>query len=455
MSDPSKSQEGKLIYEGSVKRLWQAPDDADKLHFEFTDDYSIFDWGKMPDTIENKGKALAFLGAHFFDTFGQSSFWKELRDSKHLKRFGGDWLKRRFNHSVFETLTNSGLPHHFKRLVNDAGTVERNAIATADGVRMEVLKAHTPKPELRKMLNHELYFYPHVTDQQKERQASAANDGNVRRLVPLEIVFRFGMPEGSSLTSRLQKNPEYLRELGLPAVPSPGEWFPVPVIEFFTKLEPSDRLLSWTEASMMSGLSADAFEDLCETTLYCALGLYHLFAEKGLELWDGKFEFVVEYPEIGKARLLLADSIGPDELRLISHGHHLSKELIRQIYKDTTWASALKKSKDIAKQRLEPDFKRICIEELKESPAKLAGNERDLVNALYGSLANLMAGSEVFPNQPTMDDFVNQLETTIGKVKQGNGQTDNRHARRRSQPMRTAIHHPEKDISVKPGGDNK
>lgn len=455
MSDLSKSPEGKPIYEGSVKRLWQSPDDEDNLLFEFTDDYSIFDWGKMPDTIANKGKALAFLGAHFFETFGQAEFWRALRDSKYLKRFGGDWLKRRFSHSVYEALTNSGLPHHFKGLTDGNGAVERTKIAGTDKVYMEVLKAHTPKPELRKMLNHELYFYPHVTDQHKVRQASAAANGNVRRLVPLEIVFRFGMPEGSSLTSRLKNNPGYLKELGLPAVPTPGEWFPVPVIEFFTKLEPSDRLLSWTEASMMSGLSGEAFEDLLETTLYCALGLYHIFAEKGIELWDGKFEFVVEYPEVGKPRILLADSIGPDELRLICRGHHLSKELIRQIYKDSAWAGALKKAKDLAKQRLEPDFKRICSEELKESPAPLTVQEREIVDGLYGSLANLIAGAEVFPNQPSMDDFVNTLQSTFAKGKQDASASDNRHARRKSQPMRTAVHHPDKEISVKSRGDNK
>ncbi|MDZ4836734.1 MAG: phosphoribosylaminoimidazolesuccinocarboxamide synthase [Candidatus Melainabacteria bacterium] len=455
MSDLSKSPEGKPIYEGSVKRLWQSPDDADNLRFEFTDDYSIFDWGKMPDTITNKGKALAFLGAHFFETFGEAKFWQSLRESKYLKRFGGDWLKRRFSHPVYETLTTSGLPHHFKRLVNAGGTVDRTAIATTDKVYMEVVKANVPNPELRKMLNHELYFYPHVSDQSKVRQSSTAADGSVRRLVPLEIVFRFGMPEGSSLTSRLQKNPGYLRELGLPAVPTPGEWFPVPVIEFFTKLEPSDRLLSWTEASLMSGLSAQAFEDLLETTLYCALGLYHLFAEKGLELWDGKFEFVVEYPANGKPRILLADSIGPDELRLICRGHHLSKELIRQIYKDTPWTNALSKAKDLAKQRLEPDFKRICAEELGQTPAPLTVAEREIVDGLYGSLANLMAGTEVFPNQPTMDDFVNTLQTTFPQDKPDVGASGNRHAHRKSQPLRTAIHHTDKEISVKARGDNK
>jgi phosphoribosylaminoimidazole-succinocarboxamide synthase len=454
MSNPNKSKDMKMIYEGSVKRLWQCPDDADRLWFQFTDDYSIFDWGKMPDTIANKGRALAFLGAHFFEVMEKASFWNELKESKHLKRFGGDWLKKRFNHPVYKNLVASGLTHHFKQLNSGTGKVESTAIATTDKVYMEVLKAETPTPEHRKILNHELYFYPHTSDQDKKYE---------RRLIPLEIVFRFGMPEGSSLTSRLQKNPGYLKELGLPATPTPGEWFPVPVIEFFTKLEPSDRLLSWTEASLLSGLSGESFEALLEATLNCALALYHLFAEKGLELWDGKFEFVVEYPKNAKGenlppRILLADSIGPDELRLIYRGHHLSKELIRQIYKDTDWANALQKSKDLAKQRLDSNFKRICIEELKQQPAKLSDSERAIVDALYGTLANHLAGSEVFPKHPTMDEYVDLLQSTFGKDKPGypstTSDTKQTHCRSHNHANKTNLTQ-EKEISIKSRGDGK
>lgn len=452
MTDLNKSNDMTLIYEGSVKRLWQCPDDEGKLWFQFTDDYSIFDWGKMPNTIANKGRALTFLGAHFFEVMGQASFWQALKNSKHIKRFGGDWLKKRFSHLVYQTLTTSGLPHHFTKLSDGRSEVKRHEIATAGNAFMEVLKADVPTPEHRKILNHELYFYPHTTQQGRTYE---------RRLIPLEIVFRFGMPEGSSLIARLKKNPEYLKELGLPATPTPGEWFPVPVIEFFTKLEPSDRLLSWTEANVLSGLPAETFEALLETTLDCALALYHEFAEKGLELWDGKFEFVVEYGKNAKGealppRVLLADSIGPDELRLIYRGHHLSKELIRQIYKDTSWAAALQKAKELAKQRLDSDFKRICIEELKERPEKLNDEERKIVDSLYGTLANHIAGSGVFPQHPGMDEFVDNLQKTFGGERTEGSKSDRKHPHRRPQNTsgKTAVHQ-DKDISIVSRGDGK
>jgi len=36
-------------------------------HFVFSDRYSVFDWGEMPDLIGYKGQALAVMGAYFFE----------------------------------------------------------------------------------------------------------------------------------------------------------------------------------------------------------------------------------------------------------------------------------------------------------------------------------------------------------------------------------------------------
>ena len=52
----------KTQYTGSVKNVLASIEDPDSLWFAFTDDYSVFDWGKMPDSITNKGKALALIG---------------------------------------------------------------------------------------------------------------------------------------------------------------------------------------------------------------------------------------------------------------------------------------------------------------------------------------------------------------------------------------------------------
>ena len=47
------------VYHGSVKNFFVEKEPTKEAmgsgYFEFTDDYSIFDYGKMPDTIEGKG----------------------------------------------------------------------------------------------------------------------------------------------------------------------------------------------------------------------------------------------------------------------------------------------------------------------------------------------------------------------------------------------------------------
>ncbi|MFB6134283.1 MAG: phosphoribosylaminoimidazolesuccinocarboxamide synthase, partial [Halanaeroarchaeum sp.] len=42
-------------------------DSLGRGRFEFTDDYSVFDWGKMPDTIPEKGASLCTMGAYNFE----------------------------------------------------------------------------------------------------------------------------------------------------------------------------------------------------------------------------------------------------------------------------------------------------------------------------------------------------------------------------------------------------
>ena len=56
---------------GSVKDLKilgkGTPDKFGEARFVFSDRYSVFDWGEMPDHIENKGAALCLMGAYCFE----------------------------------------------------------------------------------------------------------------------------------------------------------------------------------------------------------------------------------------------------------------------------------------------------------------------------------------------------------------------------------------------------
>lgn len=384
------------IYEGSVKRVWQPATKPDRLWFEFTDDYSVFDWGKMPDTIACKGKALTAFGAHFFEQLSKPDFWQSLQSKLALQKFNQNWWRERTENQVFAHLRQSGLPSHFVGLVDETGSkLPLKSVSTCERpLFLEVIRAHVPKVSPSSLNGQTIYYYPLDSHKQKTR------------LVPLEVVFRFGMPSGSSLKVRLEKDPQYARKLGLTETPQEGKWFDRPVLEFFTKLEPKDRLLTLQEAVNISTLSVAQFKELSELALAAAVGLFVLFADRGIELWDGKFEFIVHDDQ-----LLLADSIGPDELRLLYEGAHLSKEFIRQIYRDTIWEKAIKEAQSIATGRGTDNWKQICSEELRQTPEPLSAPAKALADALYPCLFNCVAGEEVFGGQPQLSQLSSKLST--------------------------------------------
>ncbi|HEY9714371.1 MAG TPA: phosphoribosylaminoimidazolesuccinocarboxamide synthase, partial [Chroococcales cyanobacterium] len=259
-------------------------------------------------------------------------------------------------------------------------------------ILMEVLKAAVNRPQPHRIGNNTLYFYP-------------VNATPGRRLIPLEIVFRFGMPSGSSLPQRLARDPAYARTLGLKNTPEIGTFFEHPVLEFYTKLEPKDRLLSLQEATLVSGLNAQQFENLVELSLDIAMALYFIFADRSIELWDGKIEMVVD--EDGT--LMLADSVGPDELRLLFDGCHLSKEMIRQIYRGSPWEQSIKDAQERAAQSGDRSWKEIVIEDLGQQPEPLKENLKSIIDQLYGSITNHVLKTEVIAEQPSLKDFVRQV----------------------------------------------
>lgn len=392
-----------LSYEGSVKHVLEAADDPESLWFEFSDDYSVFDWGKMPDTIANKGRALTLIGAFFFEKLSSPDFWVSLPESRCLNKFDPEFLRKRFSHPVYsgpDGLAKRGLRTHFRCLTDESGAPLSLSEAAEHIGRtlMQVDRAQIARPDEASLFAQPVFFYPLTS------QAAGTH------LIPLEVVFRFGMPAGSSLEQRLSVNKDYAKTLGFRKTPKPNEWFDFPVIEFFTKLEPKDRFLSVQEAALLSGLTASEFEKMIEISLTVALALQAIFDRAGLQLWDGKVELLSSRDETTQdARIVLADSIGPDELRLLFNGQQFSKEMIRQFYRGSAWEKALKEAQQLAAQRGTTAWKDICINELKANPEPLSDEFKDLVDKLYGVLANALISPPPFEDHPDLPTYSQQV----------------------------------------------
>ncbi len=283
----------RCFYKGSVKNLFERPPESGdtSIVFEFSDAYSLFDWGRMPDAVVGKGEALASLGAH-----------------------------------LFRELEREGIRTHFRSgLIESGGEAPEGEPVRA----MECERVRVERPTERKSAPG-TYQYP-----RPDWRAALT-------LIPFEVVFRFGAPRGSSVLKRA--NP-WSQTLFPPSVAKPqeGALWESPCIEFFTKLEPIDRQVSKEDVQEISGLSQANVEELAMHTTRIARWLEKRASERGLTLWDGKLEWAFSE----KTGFVLVDSIGPDELRLTPKGKSvpLSKEFLRILYRSTDWFQQLENAK--------------------------------------------------------------------------------------------------------------
>jgi phosphoribosylaminoimidazole-succinocarboxamide synthase len=242
------------------------------------------------------------------------------------------------------------------------------------------------KPSVRRVLGREVYDY------------SEAGRSAAPRLVPLEVVFRFSVPEGSSLLERVRAQPDYLASIGFPgAVAVRGARWDFPVLELFTKLEGSDRALTLQEGALIAGIPCARLEEMLFRTAWVAGFLRDRAERVGAELADGKLEWAVDE----RGELLLVDAIGPDELRLLCDGVQLSKEFLREFYRRTPWYAAVRSAKEQAARAGSADWKKGLA-----APPALAPALRELAAQLYATLTAEFLGEK---NQVTIPALVEKI----------------------------------------------
>lgn len=390
-----------VLYRGSVKDVRgpvklmaglgqpDGPSVLDGVVFDYTDAYSVFDWGRMPDTIPRKGSALALIAAEWFERIERAETWKEFSrspDTVALRK--GNRFGSLFN-EIGEELQTQGIRTHYLGVLPEASGSAAEApspalvpwtlAATQRPVRhMVVRQVAVVKPSFQTILGRSIPNY--LTTQ----LAPAP------KLIPLEVVFRFGVPEGSSLLERVERIPGYLASIGFGDFKiEPGVRWDFPVLELFTKLEPSDRPLSLTEALAISGLSGDQMQRMLLKTAWVAGYLKSLCARRGIELADGKLEWAVSQD----GGLFLVDAVGPDELRLVKDGIQLSKEFLRIHYRQTSWYRNVLRAKELAQKQGIAEWKKF----VGDQPPPLSASFRDLASNLYMSLANELTGRNWFP----------------------------------------------------------
>jgi len=310
--------------------------------FHFSDRYSVFDWGEMPDRIGCKGEALCLMGAY-----------------------------------CFEKLEEAGVKSHYRGLVDENGRVVRFDELSRPANTMEVALVNVYRPEARSVRGKVEYDYGIYTSDLRNC------------LIPLEVIYRNGLPEGSSVFRRLEQGKASLMDFGLHHYPLPGERFARPIFDVSTKLEDTDRYVTWTEAQRISGMTESELFAVKAVLAEVDTVVSWLAGQAGLVNEDGKIELA--FDEL--RRIIVVDVVGTlDECRFTYEGVHVSKEVARQFYKKTQWYLDVEEAKRFAEAHGIREWRGLC----RSQPPELDLELKALIGEMYMAAANDTTGCRLF-----------------------------------------------------------
>jgi phosphoribosylaminoimidazole-succinocarboxamide synthase len=330
--------------------------------FHFSDRYSVFDWGEMPDHIQGKGAALCLMGAYCFE---------------HLKE--------------------KGVKTHYRGLINEKGKTVKVKELKQPSSSMEVYLVNVYKPQTSVINGKITHDYNVYTPNLKNC------------LIPLEIIYRNGLPEGSSVFKRLEQGKVTLKNLGLNHYPKPGENLAKPIFDVSTKLEETDRYVTWQEAQKIAGLTDKELADAKAVLLKADETITEAASNADLKNEDGKIELAFD----NERKLMVVDVVGTlDECRFTYGGVHVSKEVARQFYKKTAWYQHVEEAKKTAETRGVKDWKALC----KSQPPKLDSRLKTIISEMYMATTNALTDRKLF-DAPRLAEVIKSYRQYAGEKK--------------------------------------
>ena len=322
--------------------------------FHFSDRYSVFDWGEMPDHIKNKGAALCAMSAYFFEQLGKRDIVTHYRGVNTGDKYGPlDDTK--------EAPT--------KMRVGLARVIKPTAVVAEDG---EVTYDYTP-----------------------------VRDAPGNLVIPIEVIYRNSLPKGSSVFRRLKEGTLTLEEMGLSAMPVEGQRLSAPFVDGSTKYEEFDRYPGWMALQYLAGLDNDEVRNLQAAVLKGNEVITEGMSRAGFFNEDGKLEFVFTPTRT----LMVGDTLGTlDECRITYNGVDVSKQIPRDwyAYSQPEWKNEI----DVAKKVNKKDWKSRVTTQPEPLPTAL----KDVMEALYASVANRVLGRDLFPGVVPVDKILAEYQ---------------------------------------------
>mgnify|MGYP006292826047 CR=1 FL=1 len=335
---------------GSVKDLTiikkPTSDQPGRGRFVFSDRYSVFDWGEMPDHIEDKGAAICLVTAYFF-----------------------------------EKLEEAGIKTHYRGIVENGKAKKLMELEQPSNI-LEIDLVRVIKPKVKG----DSYDYTPL----KEQKANF--------LIPIEIIYRNSLPASSSVFKRLKSGQLQLEDIGLDKMPEPGQKLKPPILDVSTKLEMTDRYISWEEAQQICNLSNQELNNIKQLLLTVDDHISREVEKIGLTNEDGKIELGFDE----NREIMVVDALGTlDESRFTFDGKSVSKEIARKYYRNTEWSEKI----NSAKKQNRLNWKDL----VKTPPPPLPEKLSQAISNIYKAYANEITGRNWFETS-SLHEILEEIE---------------------------------------------
>ncbi len=331
---------------------------------KFNDSFSVLNWGKMPETLTDRGRASAFVFSLLNQKFSSTDSWKAFLRSPEALAF------RKAGASVSQGGSVSSMLNELVERL----PIRSNFVGVMDETRFKNLDQKKPVTGAtfisgsveEQGLSPLPMLYPVCEYFAEEKIPHSMVMGravwdfsfwkNLKspKMLPFEIHCHFVLNEESLKTLKVDS-------VSIPKTASvhtlqKGSKWDFPLIELVLPQDPNQRRVGLSEAIAMSGFTGDQLQ---ETMLIASwIAAWSKYQIKGFSLESMRLRFAID----PQGKLILVDAFSLDDLHLEAEGSIFHAESALDFYQKTSWYENVVHAQKHSTAFGMNDWKRLCVE---------------------------------------------------------------------------------------------
>jgi phosphoribosylaminoimidazole-succinocarboxamide synthase len=362
----------------------------------FNDSYTVEGWGKMPDSIRDRGRINAAVFSLLNRRYLSRDSWKAfLRspDALSFRKAGGSIPQAGTVSSML-----NGISESLPLASNYLGLLSEGAFKALDS------NAPLSSSDLTGPIGFSegATVFPVCAFYQEERapvstvMGRAVWDRSVwtrqagPKLLPFEILCHYSLTESSC--SALNTSQISIPKTSALHTLQPGVRWDFPVVELLASNDPFQKRLGLSEALWVTGFSPEKLQELILSATWISSWAAFELKQAGVGLDSIQLRFATD----ASGGFVLVDAFGLDDLGIQYQGVRAGFETAIEYLQKTVWFDSVLRAKKQALQSGGAEWKKLCVEpapvlDLKVKE-RVEEEYRKIGNAILGSLSDVLQG---------------------------------------------------------------